>query len=258
MLLKSTRIVKLIFSILLLTSIFCPLWANAFASDKREMSVNIDSQIKTNDADKIINDDPLQRVNRAFFKFNDTFDHYFMKPVAKVYNAIVPKPLNRGINNFFNNLTEIGNVANDVLQFNFKQMANDAWRFTINSTFGLAGFMDIATRMSLPYRRNDFGLTLAKWGYQRSAFFVIPFLGPSNIRDSIGMLVDYFTFSVYPFIEPPSLRYQTLALLYVDRRANLLPLEPVFAEAAINKYVFQRNAYMQYRSFQIAQGQSKE
>jgi phospholipid-binding lipoprotein MlaA len=105
----------------------------------------------------------------------------------------------------------------------------------------------------LPYFQNDFGLTLAAWGYKDSNYLVLPFLGPNTIRDGLGTTLDYFEFTVYPYIEPPSRRYQVLGLYMVDHRANLLQFEPVMEEAAIDKYVFMRNAYMQHRAFQIEQ-----
>lgn len=204
--------------------------------------------------DVTYNKDPLERLNRAIFSFNDLLDSHVVKPIATFYNAVVPKPLNAGIHNFFTNLSEVNNVINDILQLNAHQMANDFWRLGINTTFGLGGFIDMATRMHLPYKQNDFGLTLSKWGYKNSTYIVLPFLGPSTFRDGIiGLTVDYFAFSVYPYIEPDSRRYQVLGLLYIDHRANLLQFEPVLEEAAIDKYVFMRNAYMQHRQFQINQ-----
>lgn len=203
------------------------------------------------DDDAVSDKDPLERVNRPIFIFNDKLDTYLIKPIAEIYNAIMPKPLNKGVHNFFNNLGELPTIANDLLQFNFFQMTNDVWRLVINSTLGFGGFVDMATRMNLPYFQNDFGLTLSYWGYENSDYFVMPFLGPSTVRDGIiGMPVDYFAFTVYPQIQPKSTRYGVLALFTIDSRANLLQFEPVLEEAAIDKYVFMRNAYMQHRAFQ--------
>lgn len=203
--------------------------------------------------DATYNNDPLEKFNRVVFVFNDTLDIYLIKPVAELYNAIIPKPLNQGIHNFFNNLGQIPIVVNDLLQFNFYQGAKDTSRFVINSTMGIGGLFDMATRMNLPYFQNDFGLTLATWGYRDSSYLVLPFLGSNTIRDGIGLSVDYFAFSVYPYVEPQSRRYQLLGLFYIDHRANLLQFEPILEEAAIDKYVFMRNAYMQHRTYQIEQ-----
>lgn len=199
------------------------------------------------------NKDPLVRFNRAMFSFNDALDKIIIKPIATLYNKIIPRPLNLGINNFFNNLGELPTIANDILQLHFYQMANDMWRFGINSTLGIGGLFDVASRMDLKYYKNDFGLTLAYWGYQPSTYLVLPFLGPNTFRDAIGIPVDYFEFSVYPYIQPQSLRYQIFGLWIIDRRAQLLKYQSVMEEAALDKYVFFRNAYMQSRAYEIEQ-----
>lgn len=216
-----------------------------------EDSIPSDDDMNTDEA--AYNKDPLEKFNRAMFTFNDTVDTYLIKPVAKGYNVIMPKPLNQGVHNFFNNLGELPTIANDLLQFNFYQMFKDFSRLVINSTMGVGGLFDVATRMNLPYFQNDFGLTMAAWGYQNSDYLVLPLMGPNTIRDGFAIPVDYFGFSVYPYVHPQSSRYQVLALLMIDRRAHLLQFEPVLEEAAIDKYVFMRNAYMQHRAFQIEQ-----
>src|SRR5579862_6706768 len=139
------------------------------------------SQVKQNN--NITNDeipsqpvkDPLQKFNRAMFSFNDFLDKYILKPVATVYNKIMPRPLNQGVHNFFNNIGELPIMANDVLQLHFYQFANDFWRTGINTTIGVGGMFDMASRMQLPYYTNDFGMTLARWGYANSTYLVLPF-----------------------------------------------------------------------------------
>ncbi len=195
--------------------------------------------------------DVFEPINRIMFRFNETVDKYIMKPVAKVYNVIMPKPLNQGVHNFFNNIGTLPTIANDVLQFNFYQAANDTWRVLINSTVGIGGLFDVGSRIGLNYYSNDFGLTLAKWGWKSSNYLVLPFFGPSSPRDTLGLPVDYFAFSVYPHINPQSLRYQVYGLGVVDRRAQLLKFQEVLEEATFDKYVFIRNAYLQRRAHQI-------
>jgi len=197
--------------------------------------------------------DPYEPFNRAMFTFNDKIDKYFLKPIATVYNKIMPKPLNVGVHNFFNNIGTIPTIINDLLQFHFYQMTNDLWRLGINTTVGVGGFFDMATRMKLPFYINDFGLTLATWGYKNSNYIVLPFFGPNTIRDGVGIPVDYYAFSVYPHIQPPSLRYQIYAVGIVDRRAQLLQYQKVFEEATYDEYLFMRNAYLQRRNYQIEQ-----
>lgn len=199
------------------------------------------------------NKDPLEGFNRAMFSFNEAVDKAIMKPLATLYNKIMPKPLNKGIHNAFYNINTLTTVADDLLQGNFYQATNDTWRIAINTTIGIGGLFDIAQRMKLEPFQNDFGLTLARWGWANSTYLVLPFFGPNTIRDGIGIPVDYFAFSIYPYIEPESTRYQIYALGVVDRRAQLLKFQNVLEEAAIDKYVFVRNAYQQRRAYQIDQ-----
>jgi phospholipid-binding lipoprotein MlaA len=202
-------------------------------------------------ADESVNQDPLQKLNRFIFGFNEIVDKVITKPVATLYNKIMPKPLNKGVNNFFNNLNELPTIANDLLQFNFYQSANDMWRFGINSTVGIGGLFDVADRMKLKYFSNDFGLTMGRWGYTSSSYLVLPLLGPSTIRDGLGIPVDYFEFTVYPHINPQSLRWGVLAALYVDRRAQQLKFSEITDEVTLDKYAFQRNAYLQNRAYLV-------
>lgn len=200
--------------------------------------------------------DPYEGFNRFMFGFNEKVDKYFMKPVATFYNTIMPKPLNQGVHNFFNNIGTLPTVANDLLQFNFYQAANDSWRIIVNSTVGIGGLFDVASRINLKYYSNDFGMTLAAWGYENSNYLVLPFFGPSTPRDGIiGIPVDYFAFSVYPHINPQSTRFQVYGLGVVDRRAQLLKFQGVLEEASVDKYTFIRSAYMRRRAHQIQENQ---
>lgn len=199
--------------------------------------------------------DPYESFNRPVFHFNETLDKYIMKPIATGYNTIMPRPLNQGVHNFFNNIGTLPTLANDLLQFNFYQAANDTWRILINTTVGVGGLFDVASRIGLKYYSNDFGLTMAAWGYENSNYLVLPFFGPSTPRDGIGLPVDYFAFSLYPYIYPQSTRFQMYGLGVVDRRAQLLKFQEVLDEASLDKYVFVRNAYMQRRAHQIEENQ---
>lgn len=198
-----------------------------------------------------INKDPFEKINRLMFHFNDIVDKSIVKPVALFYNKIVPKPLAKGVTNFFNNLDNVPTVANDVLQLNLYQAASDTWRLALNSTIGILGFFDVAKPMGLEPNVEDFGLTLAQWGYKNSTYIVLPFFGPSTIRDGLGIPVDYYLLSVYPHIENARNRYRLYALGVVDRRAQLLTFENVMEQAALDKYVFMRDAYMQRRKYLI-------
>ncbi len=199
--------------------------------------------------------DPYEGFNRAMFTFNDKVDIFLLKPVATIYDTIMPRPLNQGVHNFFSNLGVVPTLANDLLQVNFYQAANDFWRLAINTTVGIGGLFDVASRMGLKNYTNDFGLTLTAWGWRSSNYLVLPFLGPNTIRDGGAVFVDYYAFSVYPRIYPQSLSYQIYGLGVVDRRAQLLKFQSVMEEAALDKYIFVRNAYMQRRAFQIQQNE---
>ena len=136
------------------------------------------------------NKDPLEGVNRAVYKFNDVTDKAVFKPVATAYKAVTPSPIRTGFNNFFTNLGSITTVLNDLLQFKFAHAFTDAGRFVINSTFGLAGFIDVAGKDNIALRKEDFGQTLGFWGVGNGAYLVLPFLGPSTLRDTTGLVVD--------------------------------------------------------------------
>lgn len=212
------------------------------------------TDILPDEPEPAVEKDPYEGFNRAMFTFNEKLDKFILKPVARAYNAIMPRPLNEGVHNFFVNINSLPTIANDLLQANFYQATSDSWRLVINTTLGVGGFFDIADRMKLKPYSNDFGLTLAKWGYANSNYLVLPFFGPSTPRDGIiGLPVDYFAFSIYPYIQPTKTRYIVYGVGVVDKRAQLLKFQEVIDEASVDKYVFVRNAYMQRRAYQIDQ-----
>lgn len=193
--------------------------------------------------------DQLEALNRGVYGFNKVADRIIIKPVARVYEALIPKSLQRMVGNFFQNILEIPNVANDILQGDLKYACHDTARFILNSTWGFVGIFDAAARGKLARHRQDFGITLAKWGYTESSYLVLPILGPSTVRDTIGLGVTYF---MWPpaYLESNSIRNGLLALNYVDTKAALLKIEPVIGES-IDEYVFVRNAYLQNRQYKI-------
>jgi len=195
--------------------------------------------------------DPYESLNRFMFRFNDVMDKLILKPIAMLYNKIMPKPLSKGINNAFYNIDTVPTVFNDVLQGNFYQATSDTWRLAINSTVGLLGLMDVAADVGLEPNKEDFGLTLAQWGYVQSNYLVLPFFGPSTFRDAIGLPIDYYGFSIYPWIHPLADRYRLYALAVVSKRADLLHFQNVMQQAALDEYTFVRDAYMQRRNYLI-------
>lgn len=135
-------------------------------------------------------DDPFESYNRAMFSFNDNVDQYVLKPVAKGYQYIAPTPVQKGVSNFFSNLDDVLVLVNDLFQFKFGQAASDTGRILINSTLGLLGLIDWASDLGLDKNNEDFGQTLGYWGVPSGPYFVLPFLGPSTIRDTSGLVVD--------------------------------------------------------------------
>lgn len=200
--------------------------------------------------------DPYENFNRSIFSFNDVLDTYFLVPVSKFYNKVMPKPLNRGIYNAFSNLNNFPTIGNDLLQGNFYQATSDSWRFFVNSTAGAGGLFDVARNMGLDPNTEDFGLTLARWGYTDSSYLVLPFLGPSTVRDAAGLPVDYFIFSPYNYIEDSRTRYTLYALNIVSKRAQLLQYQDLYNQIALDRYAFIRNAYLQQRSNAIDRNQN--
>lgn len=201
--------------------------------------------------------DPYESINREVFKFNLAFDATFLKPPAKLYVLVVPAKVRAGINNFYNNINMLPTVANDLLQAKFNYAIKDTWRFIANSTLGIGGIFDPASKMSLPPHSNDLGLTFAQWGDKQSPYIMIPFLGPSTIRDGMGMIFDYTFFTPYPYIQSNALLYSLLGVRYVDLRSQMLDTERLMANA-IDKYTFMRDAYLQHRNYLITGEQPDE
>lgn len=193
----------------------------------------------------------LSWINHAAFNFNDMLDRAILKPVAKLYRKLVPRPLHQGVTNFFGNIDNFTTLINDVLQLQIYYVLNDGWRLFVNTTFGVLGFIDVGSRIGLNSHHEDFGLTLARWGYKNSNYIVVPFLGPGTIRDIIGWPIDYFFFSIYPYIHDQNVRYSVYAVGVVDRRANVLQYQDVLGQVAVDRYSFMRNAYLQHRQYQI-------
>ncbi len=193
-------------------------------------------------------DDPYEPLNRKIYKFNEVIDTVILKPPAKVYAAVIPAQVRAGINNVYDNINMIPTVANDLLQAQGNFAIKDTWRFVINSTLGIAGIFDPASTFKLPPHSNDAGLTFAKWGDKKSPYLVIPLLGPSTFRDSMGLLFNYALLTPYPYIKSDAWLYGALGLRYVDLRSQMLDTDRLMA-TAIDKYSFMRDAYLQHRQF---------
>ena len=195
--------------------------------------------------------DPLEPINRGIYKFNDTFDKAVAKPVAKGYNYVMPDPGKTAVRNFFSNLDDVWVTFNDLLQLKFAQAASDGSRFVINSTFGIFGLFNVASR--LEKHHEDFGQTLGYWRVGSGPYLVLPFLGPSDVRDAAGLYVDS-TGGVYPRIDNVPSRNELYLTEKVEQRATLLESEGVLDTAATDKYSFIRDAYLQHRQSLVYDG----
>ncbi len=196
--------------------------------------------------------DPLESMNRITFQFNRKVDKYFLKPAAQGYQLITPWPVREGVTNFFSNMGEVPTMANDLLQGQITMSYVSFWRFLVNTTVGIGGLIDVASKMGLPKHYNDLGITFAKWGMTSSAYLVIPFIGPSSIRDALAIYPNYYFFTLWPHIDNIRVRNSLFALDVINLRASLLDSEDVMKQAALDPYVFIRNAYMQKRASLIA------
>ena len=203
------------------------------------------------------NRDPLEGLNRGIYKFNDVADKAIIKPVATAYKEVAPSPVRKGFNNFFNNLGSITTVSNDLLQFKFEHAFTDAGRFVINSTFGLAGFIDVAAMDNIQYHKQDFGKTLGYWGVDRGPYLVLPWLGASSLRDATGKVVDTITTDPITYVRNRGqieLYNQLRLAQFIDARTELLTANDLIDEAALDPYAFTRDAYLQRRANQILDG----
>lgn len=197
--------------------------------------------------------DPWEGFNRGVYTFNDNFDKAILKPLATGYEKVVPAPVNNSISNFFSNLDDVIVLFNDILQLKFEQSLSDFSRITFNTTLGLFGLFDVASHMDLPKHNEDFGQTLGYWGVGPGPYVVLPFLGPSTLRDSAALPVDW---EVDPklAISDKTVKWGLVGLNAVDTRAGLLRASRILDTAALDPYVFMRDAYLQRRKNLVYDG----
>lgn len=190
--------------------------------------------------------DPVEPFNRAMFTFNEKFDDWLLKPVARGYDWLLPTPVKHGVGNFFTNLIQPATAVNNLLQGKPKDSAKDLGRFVINSTVGILGFMDIARDIGLEPREEDWGQTFAVWGIGEGPYFVWPIIGSRSLRETFGWGLDWVSNPVT--YTAPVTSWSARSLDVVDTRARLLPAEKVIDQAAgEDKYIFIREAYRQRR-----------
>ncbi len=213
--------------------------------------------------------DPLEGWNRGTQAFNDNFDKYAMKPVAKGYQWIMPEFADEGVSNFFSNINDIAVTLNDLLQFKLTQTGMDGSRFLVNTTAGLGGLFDVASMIDLPKHHEDFDQTLGVWGIPPGPYLVLPLLGPSSPRGVVGLVGDaaanpatYVGFGAFPGLDnavESAISAGTYVLNAIDTRADNLATEKVVSEAAsVERYEFIKNAYFQRRNYLVNDGNLPE
>jgi phospholipid-binding lipoprotein MlaA len=240
---------------LLLLFCSCGLFADDFdAFSEFEAQNEVDAASEAKDVD------PWVGFNRPIFEFNEKLDRALLKPVAQTYATYVPKPVDLGITNVFRNLGEPMVIANDILQLKIWQAASDSARFVVNTTLGIFGLFDVATYFGLSRHEEDFGQTLGYWGVESGPYLMLPFLGPSSVRDGFGQAVHFSTVYYAPQLDPlfallyPESHiayYAAFALRTIDTRASLLAVEGLVTG---DRYIFLRSAYLQRREYLVNDG----
>jgi phospholipid-binding lipoprotein MlaA len=193
--------------------------------------------------------DPFEKTNRQVHKFNKTFDKLYAKPITKLYKKTMPQPIRQAVTRSFNNVGEIPTMINHILQKQPKLAVNDASRFVINTTLGIFGLFDVATPLGLTRHEEDLGKTFARWGNTQSAYIVLPFLGPSTVRDTVGRAGN-MAFSPSSYF-PNKERNAYLVTYYLDKRTNADEAIDALEIAGVDEYILMRNAYLQNRNFVI-------
>jgi phospholipid-binding lipoprotein MlaA len=194
--------------------------------------------------------DPMEPLNRAVFNFNDGVDRAILQPVATAYDQVTPSPVKTGVRNFFGNISDVWSVVNNLLQGKLKESLETFMRVSVNSTLGFGGVLDIGTEAGLPKNRQDFGQTLGVWGFDAGPYVVLPLFGPSSVRDTVGTVVDGSADLVNNSRNVPT-RNSLAVLRVVDKRAELLGATNILEQAALDKYSFTRDLYLQRRASSI-------
>lgn len=198
-------------------------------------------------------DDPLEPFNRSMYEFNEALDRGVLKPVATAYRDVTPDLMRKGVGNFFGNLEDARSFVNNALQFKGQAAAESFMRVGVNTFLGLAGILDIASEMGIERHPEDFGQTLGHWGVGAGPYIVLPVLGPSTLRDTVALPVDVRGDAVSQ-VEDVPVRNSLWTLRAVDRRAHLLKVGDMLEEAALDKYTFLRDAFLQRRRNDVFDG----
>lgn len=208
----------------------------------------------SDDPNRQVSADPLQGLNRGIYRFNDTVDKVILRPVSKGYTSVVPKPARSGISRFFSNLGEPLNIVNNVLQGKFDRALSSTYRFTVNSTVGVLGFFDVAERYEVERTQEDFGQTLAAWGVKPGPYLMLPFLGPSNLRDGVGFFAEAGVYYPNSLVTDSAKAATGLTILdVISRRSELLGVDSVL-DSQVDPYSFLKVAYEKNRLDRLYDG----
>ena len=203
-------------------------------------------------------DDPWESFNRSVFEFNEGLDKYVLKPVVSGYRFVLPEFIREGVYNFFSNYNDIYTALNNLLQGKPDYAFNDLMRVVVNTTMGLGGLIDLATPGGLEKHKEDFGQTFGVWGVPSGPYVVLPFFGPSSVRDTFGTVADLETDYLFKYIPDVGLRNSLTGLRVVNARNTYYEAGDLLDGAAIDKYSFLRDAYIQRRKYQINEGRDDE
>lgn len=201
--------------------------------------------------------DPFESFNRSVFRFNEAVDRAFLKPVATVYREVLPRPVRTGVTNFFGNIQDLWSGVNNLLQAKPAYAMDSFFRVSVNTFWGIGGIFDVASDMRIPKHSEDFGQTLGYWGMNTGPYVVLPLLGPSSLRDSLALIVDSKG-NVVAQSSDVALRNSLTGLNVIDVRSNLLRANEVLGEAALDKYSFARDTYLQRRQSLVGSRKEEE
>ena len=198
-------------------------------------------------------DDPFEPWNRAMYEVHQVVDGNVVKPIAEAYVKTMPEPIRTGVSNFFGNIDDLFTGINNVLEGRGDQAGDDFGRVLLNSTFGMAGILDLASMVGINKDKKDFGITFGKWGVPQGPYFFVPLFGPTTVRDGTGTVVRFFLSPIGHINEIP-VRNSLYGIGYLDTRAQALSAESVLDTAALDRYRFLRNAYLKNRRYQVYEG----
>ena len=199
-------------------------------------------------------EDPWERWNRKVFGFNEAIDKAVIRPVATVYEKVVPQLVRTGVTNFYGNFADAWSAVNNLLQGKLADTAQDVMRVGANTLFGIGGIFDVATELGLDSQREDLGQTLGYWGFKPGPYLVLPILGPSTVRETVALPLDRYISPALTFVNDSTTYTLAVTLGLLNDRANLLPTSRMLDDMALDKYVFVRDAYLQRRRSLVYDG----